>query len=88
LPGLRIQRTDVRREIGFKKDPPTPRFGARNETALSPRTDLFRVHPEEFRSFIEVESLHGLIGPTSEYRRQRMECRGVFGVTLFILEGM
>jgi hypothetical protein len=36
LPSLRIQRTDMRREIVFEEDPSTPRFGAWDEAAFRP----------------------------------------------------
>src|ERR1700687_6195142 len=49
----------MRREIGFEKDPSSASFGARYETAFSPRTDFLWVHTQEFRCFLEVESLHG-----------------------------
>jgi hypothetical protein len=49
----------MRREIGFEEDPPPASFSARYETAFSPGTDLFGVHTQEFRRFLEVESLHG-----------------------------
>jgi hypothetical protein len=49
----------MRREIVFEEDPSTPRFRARDETSFRSGTNFFGVHVQEFRCFLEVESLHG-----------------------------
>ena len=61
LPSHRIQRADELSEIGLEEDPAPSGLRPRDEAALRPRADLFRVHVEECGGFIEIESLHATV---------------------------
>jgi hypothetical protein len=58
LPSHRIQRAQELGEIDIEENPAAAGLRARNESALRPRPNLFRVHVQECGGFMEVERFH------------------------------
>jgi hypothetical protein len=58
LPETNIKRAQVGGKIVGQKDPGAADFGTRNATALYTPTQLFGMHPEEFRRLPEPKRTH------------------------------
>jgi hypothetical protein len=58
LPSHRIQRAHELGEIDIEENPAAAGLRSRNESALRPRPNFFRVHMQECGGFMEVERFH------------------------------